>query len=202
MQNDYPESSSSIEISPEQEAVPSKGTSIWRFLLDILETAVLSLILFLVINAISARIRVDGFSMEPTLRNGEFVIVNKLAYRLGQPTLGDVIVFHYPRDPEQEYIKRVIGLSGDEVRIAGGQLFVNEQLIPEPYISSPARYDSEWTIPENSLFVLGDNRNNSSDSHNWGPVPMENVIGKALFVYWPPAEWGSIEHPPAASAAP
>lgn len=170
--------------------------------MDVLETIVLSVMLFLVINAVSARIRVDGFSMEPTLRNGEFVIVNKLAYRFGEPTIGDVIVFHYPRDPKQEYIKRIIGLSGDQVRITAGQVFVNEQPIAEPYIAAPPRYDSQWSVPENSLFVLGDNRNNSSDSHNWGPVPMENVIGKALFVYWPPDEWGLIQHPETASAAP
>ena len=202
IQNEYTKSTTAVEPDSEQGETPRKSASIWRFLLDVIETIVLSVLLFLAINTISARIRVDGFSMEPTLRNGEFVIVNKLAYRFGEPTIGDVIVFHYPRDPEQEYIKRVLGLSGDQVRIAAGQVYVNEQPIAEPYIAAPPRYDSQWSVPENSLFVLGDNRNNSSDSHNWGPVPMENVIGKALFVYWPPDEWGLIQHPQAASAAP
>jgi signal peptidase I len=96
----------------------------------------------------------------------------------------------------------VIGLSGDTVKITNGQVLVNGNPIEEPYISAPPRYESEWQVPPESLFVLGDNRNNSSDSHNWGPVPLENVIGKALFVYWPPEEWGLIEHPIAASAAP
>ena len=195
MENDYSENTSLTEIVSEQEAAPAQGSSFWRFILDILETLVLSALLFLAINTISARIRVDGFSMEPTLRNGEFVIVNKLAYRFGAPTIGDVIVFHYPRDPEQEYIKRVIGLAGDQVKISNGQVVVNGQAISEPYIAAAPRYDSEWSVPEGSLFVLGDNRNNSSDSHNWGPVPMGNVIGKALFVYWPPNEWGLIEDP-------
>jgi len=140
--------------------------------------------------------------MEPTLRNGEFVIVNKLAYKFGKPAIGDVIVFHFPRDPKQEYIKRVIGLSGDTVNITNGQVFVNQQPINEPYIASPPRYESNWVVPENALFVLGDNRNNSSDSHNWGPVPAENIIGKALLVYWPPNKWGLIEHPITVSAAP
>jgi signal peptidase I len=202
IQNEYTESTTTVDPDSDQSETPRKSSSIWRFLLDVLETIVLSVLLFLAINTISARIRVDGFSMEPTLRNGEFVIVNKLAYRFGEPIIGDVIVFHYPRDPEQEYIKRVIGLSGDQVRIAAGQVYVNEQPIAEPYIAAPPRYDSQWSVPENSLFVLGDNRNNSSDSHNWGPVPMENVIGKALFVYWPPDEWGLIQHPQGASAAP
>ena len=202
MENEYSDNSSLTEIVSEQDTIQKQGPGIWRFLLDILETLVLSGILFLAINAISARIRVDGFSMEPTLRNGEFVIVNKLAYRFGKPSIGDVIVFHYPRDPAQEYIKRVIGLSGDQVKISNGQVMVNGQAITEPYIAAAPRYDSEWSVPESSLFVLGDNRNNSSDSHNWGPVPMENVVGKALFVYWPPTEWGLIQDPLSVSAAP
>jgi len=187
---------SSGETSPEKHK-----TGIWRFLLDVLETVVLSVVLFATINAISARIRVDGFSMEPTLHNGEFVIVNKMAYRFGALNYGDVIVFHYPRDPEQEYIKRIIGLAGDKVRVSDGQVFVNDLLIAEPYIASAPRYQSDWIVPDASLFVLGDNRNNSSDSHNWGAVPIENVVGKALFVYWPPNDWGVIEHPVVVSAA-
>jgi signal peptidase I len=192
-----------IETIPEPEAPQQERRSgLLRFALDILETLALSLVLFVIINAVSARIRVDGFSMEPTLRTGEFVIVNKLAYTLGEPKLGDVIVFHYPRDPEQEYIKRVIGVAGDNVQISNGQVMVNGETISEPYIAAAPAYESEWTVPENSLFVLGDNRNNSSDSHNWGTVPMENVIGKAVFVYWPPEKWGSVDHAEPVSAAP
>jgi len=173
-----------------------------RILFDILETIILSVLLFAAINAVSARIRVDGFSMEPTLKSGEFVVVNKLAFKLGSPKLGDVIVFHYPRDPEQEYIKRVIGVPGDHVVVSNGKVFVNDQEIEEAYIAAAPVYQSEWIVPENSLFVLGDNRNNSSDSHNWGPVPMENVIGKAIFVYWPPENWGAIDNVKPANAAP
>jgi signal peptidase I len=113
-----------------------------------------------------------------------------------------VIVFHYPRNPTEEYIKRIIGLSGDRVKISNGQVYVNDQLIAEPYIAAPPSYQSEWLVPEEALFVLGDNRNNSSDSHNWGPVPMENVIGKALLVYWPPQVWGLIDAQSTASATP
>jgi len=191
-----------IESIPEPTTSQEQGSPFWRFFLDVLETVILSALLFMGINAISARIRVDGFSMEPTLHNGEFVIVNKLAYRFGNPQLGDVIVFHYPRDPEQEYIKRVIGLPRDRIQINNGRVSVNGQTITEPYIASPPRYQSEWTVPEDSLFVLGDNRNNSSDSHNWGPVPLDYVVGKAMFVYWPPDAWGMIQHPDTANAAP
>jgi len=178
-----------------------KKSEFLRFLVDVVETVVLSALLFLAINAVSARIRVDGSSMEPTLHNGEFVVVNKLAYKFGNPQIGDVIVFHYPRDPNQEYIKRVIGLPGDYVEILNGQVIVNDQVLTEPYIAMPPRYKAEWNVPVDSLFVLGDNRNNSSDSHNWGPVPLENVIGKALLIYWPPEAWGVIDYSSMASAA-
>lgn len=173
-----------------------------RFLVDVFETILLSLLLFLAINAISARIRVDGFSMEPTLHSGEYVIVNKVSYRLGEPARGDIIVFHFPRKPDQEYIKRVIGLPGDSVRIADGRVYVNEIALHEPYIFADPAYVGSWTVPEGELFVLGDNRNNSSDSHNWGFVPNDQVIGKAVFVYWPPTQWGIIEHPTNVLAAP
>jgi signal peptidase I len=170
--------------------------------IDILETIVLSVLLFVAINAISARIRVDGFSMEPTLQSGEFVVVNKLAYKLGEPQVGDVIIFQYPRDPDQEYIKRVIGTPDDHVKIENGMVYVNGVLLNEPYIAAQPAYQNEWTIPDNTIFVLGDNRNNSSDSHTWGPVPIEYVIGKALFVYWPPERWGVVEHVSAADPTP
>jgi signal peptidase I len=165
-----------------------------RFALDLLETLLLSLLLFFAINAISARIRVDGSSMEPTLHSGEFMIVNRLAYRLGSPQTGDVVVFHFPGDPEQEYIKRVIGLPGDQVLIANGQVMVNGQLLNEPYIAAPPDYEDSKIVPPDTLYVLGDNRNNSSDSHRWGTVALDQVVGKAILVYWPPAEWGLVEH--------
>ena len=97
----------------ETEESSSGGSSFWNFLRDVLETLVLSVVLFVAINAISARIRVDGSSMVPTLNDGEFVMVNRLAYKFGSPKHGDVVVFHYPRDPQQEYIKRIIGLPGE-----------------------------------------------------------------------------------------
>jgi signal peptidase I len=166
-----------------------------RMIIDVLETILLSVILFVGINAVTARIRVDGSSMEPTLHHGQLILVNKLSYRMGEPVLGDVIVFHYPIDPQQEYIKRIIGLPGDQVDINDGKVYVNEQLIEEPYIAaSPAYGPASWIVSEGSLFVLGDNRNNSSDSHRWGTVPMEYVVGKAVIIYWPPEYWGVLEH--------
>jgi signal peptidase I len=190
------------DVTTEQPEAKEKDSGVLRFVLDILETLVLSVILFIGINAVSARIRVDGSSMEPTLRSGEFVIVNKLAYKFGDPTQGNIVVFHFPRDPEQEYIKRVIGLPGDQVNINQGKVYVNDRLVDEPYIAAKPAYEGTWIVPEAHLFVLGDNRNNSSDSHNWGTVPQEYVVGKAVFIYWPPEQWGIIEHVSTASAAP
>lgn len=190
------------EVISDTETPDQNKPGFLRFVLDVLETLILSVLLFAGINAISARIRVDGYSMEPTLHTGEFVIVNKLAYKLGTPQIGDVIVFHFPRDPQQEYIKRVIGLAGDRVIISNGQVTVNDQTLEEPYVADPPVYEKTLIVPEDQLFVLGDNRNNSSDSHNWGTVPMDYVVGKAVFVYWPPQEWGLIDHISTASAAP
>ena len=189
------------EIAPTEEE-SSSGSGFWRFIRDILETLVLAILLFFAINAVSARIRVDGSSMVPTLRDGQFVMVNRLAYQLGEPDHGDVVVFHYPRDPEQEYIKRIIGLPGDTVEMNSEHVYVNGQRIEEPYIAADARTTNKWEIPVDHVFVLGDNRNNSQDSRNFGPVSMENLIGKAIFIYWPPTDWGLITHPEYAIPAP
>lgn len=182
------------EAVPEPVAPEKPRQGFKRFVFDLLETLLLSLLLFFAINTISARIRVDGSSMEPTLHSGEFMIVNKLAYKLGSPQVGDVVVFHFPGNPEQEYIKRIIGLPGDRVDIREGMVSVNGQALNEPYIAAPPAYEESLTIPPGMLFVLGDNRNNSSDSHSWGPVALDQVVGKAILVYWPPAEWGVVEH--------
>ena len=190
------------ETIAEPQEKEEKRSGFMRFVIDVVETVVLSIVLFAAINTVSARIRVDGASMEPTLQSGEFVIVNKLAYFFGDADVGDIIVFHFPRDPDQEYIKRVIGLPGDRVEVKNGEVFVNGQILDEDYIAASPVYNTEWDVPVDSLFVLGDNRNNSSDSHNWGPVPLDFVIGKATFIYWPPTEWGILNQTSTASAAP
>jgi signal peptidase I len=181
---------SSTEVDQEH----TSGSKFWNIFKDVLETLVLAALLFLAINAVSARIRVDGSSMVPTLNNGQFVMVNRMEYQLGDPSHGDVVVFDYPRDPDQEYIKRIIGLPGDTVTIDNGHVYVNGQELDEPYIAAPARNSGEWQVPGDQLFVMGDNRNNSQDSRNFGFVSMENVIGKAIFIYWPPTDWGFIKN--------
>jgi signal peptidase I len=184
------------DIPLENEPQPvQKEQGLLSVLVDILETLILSVVLFFLINAVSARIKIDGSSMEPTLQNNEFVLVSKLNYKFGKPERGDVIVFDFPQNITEEYIKRVIGLPGEVVTIENGKIYVNGQILNEPYIETAPRYEGEWTVMEDSLFVLGDNRNNSSDSHNWGFVPLENVVGEALLIYWPPSDWGLVNGP-------
>jgi signal peptidase I len=191
------------EIIPEPTPPEEKSPGFRRTLIDILETIVLSVVLFLGINAVSSRIRVESISMQPTLYAGNYVLVNKLAYQLGHPNRGDVIVFRYPPDPSQTpYIKRVIGLPGDQVHITGGKVYINGQQLVEPYLKVSTMQGGDWTVPPTSLFVMGDNRNNSSDSRSWGMVPLGNVIGKALVVYWPPQKWAVLDSQVAVAAGP
>lgn len=165
------------------------------FAFELLQTIVMALVLYFLIDSVVARVRVDNISMQPTLQPGNFILVNKLAYRLDKPDYGDVVIFHFPLNPQEDYIKRIIGLPGDTVRVDDGMVFVNGQPLRESYISDEPLYSNEWQVPERHIFVLGDNRNQSSDSHSWGFVPMENVIGKALVVYWPLEEIKTLSEP-------
>lgn len=184
-----------FEQQVQEEPAPAEENVNWgRFTLDILETLILAVVLFLGINALSARVRVDGFSMRPTLEDGEFVLVNKMSYRLGEINRGDIIVFHFPVNPSEDLIKRVIGLPGDRVAVHNGQVSVNGVVLSEPYIAEAPNYDGEWVVTDKTLFVMGDNRNNSSDSHSWGLLPYEKIVGKAILIYWPPPFWKMIEH--------
>ena len=194
--------STQLETQIEQQLEPQTQPKIqleqkddWkRFGLDILETIVLAVILYFGINAISARVRVDGFSMNPTLQNGEYILVNRLAYKTGPPARGDIIVFRLPSDETQDLIKRVIGLPGDTIHISDGVVTINGSRLEEPYIAQDPLYVGDWVVPPGNLFVLGDNRNDSRDSHQWGLLPLENVIGKSVLIYWPVYDWKIINH--------
>ena len=166
----------------------SKRSGCLGFFIDTVETVLLALLLFLAINALSARVRVENISMKPTLTPGEFLLINRVAYKIGKPSIGDIIVFHAPGESEDDYIKRIVGLPGDEVVITDGMVHVNNNPLYEPYIAEPPNYTGEWVVPPNAYFVLGDNRNNSSDSHMWGFVPHDDIVGRALLIYWPLSE--------------
>jgi len=170
-------------------------SSCWVVLREILETIILAGVLFLVINGLTARVRVDGPSMEPSYFDHDRIVVSKVSYVFGEVQRGDVIVFPAPISPDEDYIKRVIGLPGDRIRVTGGYVYVNDIPIDEPYIKSPPLTPmSEVTVPEGSVFVMGDNRNVSSDSRSWGPLASDDILGKAVFVYWPFESMRLIEH--------
>ncbi len=169
---------------------PSAESSLFR---EVVETILLAAIVFLLVNAATGRFRIDGSSMEPTLHDGEFVIINRIIYKLHPPQRGDVIVFM--RDGRRDYIKRVLGLPGETIEIRQGQVFINGQLVPEPYIKEAGLYSMPpRTMGPDEYFVLGDNRNNSSDSHTWGAVPFSAIDGKAWVIYWPPQHWSLVPH--------
>lgn len=172
----------SPDPAPETNKAGKKNKSFW---LDTLQTVVFAVLIFLAINTVTLRVRVYNISMRPTLEPGYFVLVNRLAYKWAEPGHGDVIVFHHQGNPKEDYVKRVIGLPGDTVDITDGNVFVNGTRLNEPYIMEPAFYNEAYLVPPNSFFVLGDNRNDSSDSHSWGYVKEEWVVGKALLIYWP-----------------
>ena len=157
---------------------------------EIIETVALTLIIFLVIRFAIQSYRVSGPSMQPGLNDNEYVIVNKMAYLFHVPERGDVIVFHYPLNTSEDFIKRIIGLPGDTVRVDSTHVWVNGVLLKEPYISSPANPLAQtWKVPANEYFVLGDNRPVSDDSRDWGYVPKDYIVGKAVVVYWPLKNW-------------
>lgn len=145
---------------------------------------------------------VEGSSMEPNFHNNEYLLVNKLSYRLTEPKRGDVIVFHPPTAPGVNYIKRIIALPGETVEIRDGEIYVNSTKIDEPYIPQERTLvrnseaaNLKATLSQGEYFVLGDNRDHSSDSREWGNVPKENIIGRAWVVLFPMNNFGIVLHP-------
>ena len=140
-------------------------------------------------------VRVEGTSMLPMLEDQDRLFINKLAYRVGEIQRGDVVVFLYPHDHQKSYIKRVIALPGDDLKIEHGHVFVNGKELAEKYV--PPRFEDdrslpETTVPEHAYFVMGDHRSISSDSRDFGPVDKDLIYGKAAFVYWPMEQVGVV----------
>lgn len=162
---------------------------------EIVETAVLTLVIFLLVRLAFQNFRIEGYSMEPNLHHGQFLIINKLVYYLHPPERGDVVVFHSPQNPRKDFIKRVVGLPGEELEIREGQVFVNGVRLEETYITRDSnRFWGPEVVGEFEYFVLGDNRTNSSDSRSWGMLDGDAIIGKAWISYWPPQHWGIVPH--------
>lgn len=183
---------------------------------EVIETVLMALIIFFILQKTVMGFVVEGSSMEPNLHSGQRLLVNKavyyntsvpfltnnlpglkhsgdVGYFFHPPQRGEVIVFYYPRDTRQIYIKRIIGLPGDTVELREGQVYINGHRLEEPG-SIPATWTSygPMTVPASRYFVLGDNRNGSSDSRTGWTVPSENIIGKAFVIYWRPADWGLV----------
>lgn len=191
---------------------------------EIVETLLLALFIFLAVRAVVLNFRVDGTSMIPNLQNDEMVLVNRNAYlefdanalvnwlpfveregerilfTVGEPERGDIVVINAPvENADKPYIKRVIGLPGETVEARDGVVYVDGVALPEEYIVEPTwcgveRACAPVTVPEDSVFVMGDNRDNSSDSRSFGTVPYDNIVGKAWLTYWPTDEIGLVPH--------
>jgi signal peptidase I len=157
---------------------------------DIIAPILLGLAVFALFHVTIGSFKVYGSSMLPTIEEGEYIMVSKAAYFFGEPQRGDIIVFDSPQDPKTDLIKRIIALPGDTIEIMDDKVTVNGTPLAEPYILEPPHYlVLPEEIPPGHYFVLGDNRNNSSDSHRGWTAPRQNIVGKAWITYWPPYRW-------------
>jgi signal peptidase I len=185
----------SLSLSDAEVAArPSIAATTWAWLRDLLLALLIAVLLVLFLYR---PVKVDGTSMLPTLQNGSRLFIDQFSYRLGLSHIkrGDTVVFWFPDDTTKSYIKRVIGLPGDKLRIQDGYVILNGKKLYEAYV--PGRYRDHdnyrsITVPRNDYFVLGDHRNASNDSRAWGFVPRSYIYGKAVFVFWPLREVGTI----------
>jgi signal peptidase I len=214
------------QLPGEPEPVAQQRPRVRGVVRELLETAIFILLVFFIVRGIVQNFKIEGSSMEPTMHNSQFILVNKLVYfhfdlnaplRLlpgqenipqrivypfHQPQRGDIIVFEYPRDVSKDYIKRVIALPGETIEFRDQQVYVNGELLDEPYLEGAPSYcysgepcnGQPYVIPPGTVFVMGDNRTNSSDSRDWGALPFDRVIGQAWVIYYPFTDWGVVEH--------
>ncbi len=178
--------------------------------MDILETVVFVGSLFMVVYLfILQPNQVKGISMVPTFKDGDYILTSKITYKIRGPKRGDVIVLQSPNNPDIDYIKRIIGLPGDEIMVQNGNVYLNGELLVEPYISvktntwqGEGHYLKEGVpvvVPPGYVFVMGDNRPRSSDSREFGPIPIQHIIGLVFYRYYPPGSVGWIKNPFASS---
>lgn len=175
--------------------------NVWLFFLDFIETIVVSLAIFAIVYIFLFQPhQVEGNSMLPNFHNGEYILTDKVSYRLHEPRRGDVVVFHSPQDETVDFIKRVIAVPGDIVMVEDGYVHLNGQKLEESFINEPGevlngrtmREGEEVDVPEGRYVVMGDNRMHSSDSREWGFVTLEQIVGRAFFRYWPVQAFGVV----------
>ncbi|HZR56458.1 MAG TPA: signal peptidase I [Terriglobales bacterium] len=179
---------STITPVPTRRAVPLISVWLRDLIISLLISAFIIIFLY-------QPVKVEGTSMMPSLDDQERIFVNKFVYRIESIERGDIVVFRYPRDPSKSFIKRVIGVAGDHIRIDTGQVFVNGKPLNEdyvPHVYSDERSYSEVVVPPNSYFVMGDHRSLSNDSRDFGPVNTKYIYGKAVFGYWPMDKMGML----------
>lgn len=186
----------------EQQPIPRPTLRQFSILREAVDLIILIGAIYALVNLSTVRFVVQGPSMEPTFEDSQFLIVSRVNYLLGQPQRGDIVVFHYPDDPDEDYIKRVIGLPNETVEIRNTQVYIDGDRLREPYINEPCSpsqcTDSRVELGSNEYYVMGDNRNRSRDSREFGPVDHEYLVGEVLIRYWPPPDWGvvsRIEYP-------
>lgn len=174
---------------------------IGSFILDIIEILVIALAMFIFMYLFLFQPhQVRGLSMYPNFHDNDYLLTDKITYQIRPVKRGEIVVFKAPKNEEYDYIKRIIGLPGEMVKIYSGKVYVNGKQLEESYLPADIqtfggqfwREGQTISVPENQYFVLGDNRNHSSDSREWGPVPKENIIGKAWVRYWPPQQFGLV----------
>jgi signal peptidase I len=177
---------------------------VMEFIMDILETVVFIGSLFIVVYLfILQPNQVKGASMDPTFATGDYIFTSKVTYKLREPERGDIVVFRSPRNPDIEYIKRIIGLPGDSILIQDTQVYVNGEVLVEDYLAAPT---NTWEggfvengvpviVPDGELFVMGDNRPRSSDSREFGTIPLSSIVGQVFYRYFPPKKMGTLDNP-------
>jgi signal peptidase I len=174
---------------------PGRHPSLWRVVREVLETIVPALLIAVLINVfLGQATRVDGQSMEPSLHTNERLVVEKLSYRLHGPQRFDIVVIRVPSQGDELLIKRVIGLPGETVEARDGVVYVDGETLDEPFIQQQAYAGRDFrvTVPPLYVFVMGDNRSHSNDSRSFGPVPIDNIIGRAWVSYWPLDSAGAV----------
>jgi signal peptidase I len=167
----------------------------WQYIRDILITVVIAVVIFLGLQLTIGAFEVFGTSMVPNILPSDYILADKVSYHFRNPERGEIIILNSPQQSEKDLIKRVIGLPGDTVEIKGKRVYINDVAINEPYLNEPIKYDyAKQVVPENSYFVLGDNRNVSADSHSGWFLTKDDIIGKAMVVYWPVSRMKIVEH--------
>lgn len=184
-----------LEPAVQPPSRPSRRRRAVRFVREVLETVIPALLIALLINVfVGQATRVDGQSMEPNLHTDQRLVVEKVSYRFHGPRRFDIVVLKLPEQGDELLIKRVVGLPGETVEIRDGRVYINSEALDEPFTpeETRSRRYEKVTVPPLHVFVLGDNRNRSNDSRSFGPVPIDDIVGRAWLSYWPPDDVGLV----------